>query len=101
MYECRNCGGQFYSPVIEYDDPSPAGVGLPSGAYSTETCPNCGSDDIEEANECPACGSWHIRDGALCPDCFDRIGEGLEELRKDLNLTEDDFEEEIVRHYGW
>ena len=52
MYKCNDCDYVFDEPVIEYDDPSPSGVALPSGYYTYWHCPKCGSDDIEEYYEC-------------------------------------------------
>ena len=48
MYICRDCKQIFTEPYVEYDDPSPSGVGLPSGAYAYTYCPYCGSDRIRE-----------------------------------------------------
>ena len=48
MYKCNNCNHIFEEPIIEYDDPSPSGVSLPSGYYEYWYCPKCGSDDVEE-----------------------------------------------------
>lgn len=48
MYKCNDCNHIFEEPIIEYDDPSPSGVSLPSGYYEYRYCPKCGSDDVEE-----------------------------------------------------
>lgn len=101
MYECKRCEHQFDAPEVYTDDPSPAGVGLPSGAYEYEKCPYCGSGDIVEAQECPACETHHIRDGILCDDCVKWLADELEKLRVTLNLTMDDFQDEIANHFGW
>lgn len=48
MYKCNDCDHVFDEPIIEYDDPSPIGVALPSGHYKYYHCPKCYSEDIEE-----------------------------------------------------
>lgn len=48
MYKCNDCDHVFDEPVIEYDNPSPTGVALPSGHYTYWHCPKCYSEDIEE-----------------------------------------------------
>ena len=44
MFRCTNCGRTFYEEELfmEYDDPSPSGISLPSSAYSYAYCPHCG-----------------------------------------------------------
>lgn len=51
MYICKDCQRLFEEPHVEYDDPSPGGVSLVSGAYAYNYCPYCGSDRITEAYE--------------------------------------------------
>lgn len=101
MYQCRRCDGQFNAPEMNLDDPSPAGVGLPSGAYRYERCPYCGGYDIEETRECPSCEGNHIRDGILCDDCAKWLADELEKMRVTLRLSVDDFQDEIANHFGW
>ena len=101
MYVCDECGEVFDSPVIEHDDPSPPGVGLPSGAYKYYYCPNCGSDHIKDGEECKACGEWHITGRALCGACADDLADSLDRLRRGMGLTQDDFEQAIADHFGW
>lgn len=104
MYICKDCGYVFEEPVVEYDDPSPAGVSLASGAYEYESCPHCGSDDIDGAEVCACCGEWY--DGTknskiVCGDCYEDIEQELEAIRKGHNLSKDDFEEVITEIFGW
>ena len=81
MYYCKDCGEVFEEPVVIRDDPSPAGVDLPSGYYEYHTCPYCESDDIEEAEVCACCGEWFGGDGNLCEECLDGIEGELEKIR--------------------
>jgi len=88
-YICKTCGNScnedelvvklirsndWYSPD-EYDDPR---------------CPECGSDDVWEAEECPICGEYYIKEdgGAICPDCEEAIMEAIDDLAKNLNKYE-------------
>lgn len=48
MYKCNDCDYIFDEPVVEHDDPSPAGVALPSGYYIYWHCPKCYSESISE-----------------------------------------------------
>lgn len=101
MYICKKCHTMFEEPKIEYDDPSPAGVSLPSGRYQYIYCPTCGSDWIEDAKNCPTCGDWHVENGILCGECVNILTHELEQIRIKFNLTKDDFEEAIANNYGW
>ena len=100
MYICKDCGELFETPVITKDDPSPAGVSLPSGYYEFESCPHCDSFDIEEAQECKSCGEWFDGEG-LCDNCREELYRSLAALRDDMGLMQDDFEEAICEIFGW
>lgn len=64
MYFCPDCKEIIEEECLElyYEDPSPCGVGLPSGYETYARCPHCGSFDIEEficdedCNSCPYSG---------------------------------------------
>lgn len=102
MYICGECGSTFDEPIIERDDPSPDGVSLSSGYYEIHYCPECGSDDVNEADRCPACGAWkRYNKSVLCDECDIILHEGLERIRYGMGLKEDTFEEAIIDHYGW
>lgn len=67
MKICIHCGHHFEEPSNRYnrrwsdsDDCEPL-------------CPNCGSEDFEEAEQCEKCGDWHIADkvvNGMCEDCL-------------------------------
>lgn len=101
MYICKDCGALFEEPAVWYDDPSPAGVGLPSGSYEYCECPECGSDDFEEANECPRCDCHYLGDKILCDDCMEELGIELREIKGRFHMTQDDFEQAIYEYFGW
>lgn len=84
MYRCKDCGAYFEEPVVVHDDPSPRGVGLPSGYYIEWYCPQCGSDHMEVAEACASCGEPIPADEVLCEDC-------MEELKKLLRGVADDM----------
>lgn len=102
MYICKECGEVFEEPVVITDDPSPSGVSLTAGAYKYESCPYCKSDNLGEAEPCSCCGEYHDSDdGIICKECSDGIKEELEDIRIRNGLTQDDFEEVIVKIFGW
>lgn len=86
---CKNCGKvldeedlvvRLYSPETRYE---PA-------EYTDPECPDCGSEDIWDAEECPICGEYYIKDdgGAICPDCEEAIMAAIDDLAKNLNKYE-------------
>ena len=103
MLICCECEKTFREEdaFVVLDDPSPAGVGLPSGAYEYITCPFCGSDILEEAAQCRSCEEYFIGDETICPHCRKEVGDQLEEIRLNMKLTKDDFEQVIAEYFGW
>ena len=101
MYICRDCGELFEHPVTHYDDPSPYGVSLPSGSYEYYECPECGSDDITEAEECPCCGNHYDGQKVLCDNCMASLGAELHHLSGLFHLDYDLIADAIAEYYGW
>lgn len=101
MYICKDCGAVFEEPGIVYDDPSPAGVALPSGSYAYEECPDCGGDDFEEARHCDRCDEYYLGDKILCDSCMEELGIELREIKGRFHMTQDDFEQAICDYFGW
>ena len=102
MYICNRCGKVFEDDevVVVHDDPSPAGVGLSSGAYEYYHCPHCGSDDIDEAVECAVCGDYFIDDGEeICEECFNKIEEGLDSFRALMGVDDEVFAKVVRQIY--
>lgn len=66
-YICLHCGHAFEQPEAKHYD-------LACGTWD-EYCPNCGSEDIEEAERCEVCGELFVDDdmiGHVCRECFDK-----------------------------
>jgi hypothetical protein len=70
MYICNNCHSVFDEPCKDYDR---------STGTNDTTCPECGSDDIEDAAICPVCGNWRADNNIAfetehcCADCAKRL----------------------------
>lgn len=72
MYICLHCGHTFAEIDRKHYDPS-------TGVWE-EYCPNCGSEDFEEADECVECGAVKSADyliNGLCEDCIKSAAEDM------------------------
>ena len=96
MNICLDCGRVFDDEEADVirDDPSPAGVSLPSGYYEYLCCPDCGSDYYEEAVKCLLCGEYVKEDNAIGDFCKDCAADVLGRMRMVLNesFTETEIE---------
>ena len=96
MYVCDNCGSEFESPKLSWES-----MGEYWGAPAWEpwgTCPNCGSDEIEEENHCPMCGEYYPSNGRdYCETCFTVVSEAFQrainELAEDWKFKKEDIKE--------
>ena len=74
-YICMNCGTLFKEGEGYYIEEKEKidGRTYVTGVY--EACPECKSEDLEEAVECPVCGEYHSTedDDIICNDCRIRI----------------------------
>lgn len=94
MFICNNCH-EFITPKIHED--------WKHGTTSA-LCPECGSDDIEEAVQCNCCGehfeSYEINWLGLCKKCTDTLkGEIFFDIcrySRDYNVEEDDLIQFII-----
>mgnify|MGYP002514325182 CR=1 FL=1 len=71
MWMCIHCGHEFDEPHQEYDKGT--------GRYDYD-CPNCGSEDIEEALICDECGAVKSADeivNGMCADCINIAAEDM------------------------
>lgn len=69
MYWCTDCQSLFDESEMEVEELSHDSEIEPGETLCK--CPNCGSDDFEEADRCECCGEY-IRPGrTLCEDCED------------------------------
>ena len=72
MWMCIHCGHEFDEPHKEYDKGT--------GRYDYD-CPNCCSDDIEEAEACSECGAIKSKDSLINGICAGCIKEAAEDMR--------------------
>ena len=72
MWMCIHCGHEFDEPHKEYDKGT--------GRYDYD-CPNCGSEDIEEAEACSECGAVKSKDSLINGICAGCIKEAAEDMR--------------------
>lgn len=66
-YICLHCGHAFEQPEAKHYD-------LACGTWD-EYCPNCGSEDIEEAVQCSICKKWFSPDETVhgvCDNCLEK-----------------------------
>ena len=69
MFVCLHCGHSFEEAHNRYNRR------WSDSDDSEQYCPNCGSEDIEEAEQCSICGEWHSEDalsGGVCEKCLDK-----------------------------
>ena len=100
MFICKECGAVFEEPNVTYDDPSPSGVALASGAYEYDYCPECGGEDIEVADECASCGEYIIGK-TLCEDCKKAFALSLTDLAVEYGITENELQDAICEIFEW
>lgn len=69
MYICIYCGHHFDEPHNRYNRR------WSDSDDSVQYCPNCGSEDIEEAGHCIKCGDYFPIDemiGSICKECVEK-----------------------------
>ena len=74
FFVCLHCGHEFSWNELKrtYDQGT--------GHYDDE-CPNCGSEDIEEAESCVECGAVKSKDSLINGICAGCIKEAAEDMR--------------------
>ena len=74
FFVCLHCGHEFSWNELKrtYD--------RGTGHYDDE-CPNCGSEDIEEADSCVECGAVKSKDSLINGICAGCIKEAAEDMR--------------------
>ena len=74
FFVCMHCGHEFSWEELKrtYD--------RGTGHYDDE-CPNCGSEDIEEAESCVECGAVKSKDSLINGICAGCIKEAAEDMR--------------------
>jgi hypothetical protein len=74
MYICLHCGHEFDEIDRKHYDHG-------TGVWE-EYCPNCGSEDFEEASECVECGAVKCADNLINGMCEDCINIAAEDMRQ-------------------
>ncbi len=86
MFKCRECGmttEREYLKEVKGDFESDYGVGNlfdSRTSYTKHICPECGSEEIEEAIQCWDCQEWFLKDeldynidnNLVCPNCREK-----------------------------
>lgn len=102
MLICKFCGNQFSDPDItkEYTGVTSEGY---AECYDVGHCPNCGSEDYEEAKRCTVCGEWFIPKCVeeVCEECVAVIGKELHALADKHNVDTDTLGAWIASYYEW
>jgi len=89
VFICDNCNRTFENPVVNSEDPSPPGVGLPDGEYKWAECPYCESELVYEAWHCgvDGCGEWSVNGDFMCKQCVKELWTELDRLRRKFSGT--------------
>lgn len=88
VYKCLDCGAEFTEPDkrTEYEHHSElAGMPGPKDKeYTIESCPDCGSENIDGGWWCECCGErW--ADDDFCEDCYNRAADAAVALQHSMN----------------
>lgn len=75
MWYCLHCGHEFEEPVNRYNKR------WSDSDDSEQTCPNCGSHDIEEGEECVECGAVKSPENLILGWCADCLNQAAEDMR--------------------
>ena len=83
MMICECCGHVFEDEDAAGGEMIYSGSEINPPEFAEPRCPECGSEDIEEADRCPVCGkwatSWDLR-GGLCGDCINALADAIDGL---------------------
>lgn len=84
MYQCSRCGSTFDSPDLARDFTSEYFGQLVT--HYVDTCPRCGSTEIEEMDHCVICGEAIPPGEEICRNCEELIDDFADSIR--ARLTE-------------
>ena len=103
MYVCKDCKAAFEEPHTRNVYETHEYWGAPATeTFVIETCPECGSEYIEERNACKSCGMpTEDRAKEYCPDCHKDLALELERLQARYRLNSRELEDFIAEHLGW
>ena len=85
MFICLHCGHQFTNPTNRYNKAI-------NRWEDDAECPNCGSEDFEEAEECVECGALKCADYLINGMCEDCIKEAAHDMRTVFEYAQDNTE---------
>lgn len=92
MFVCLECGEMFEEPLILYDNLGEFWGAPAQDAYGA--CPNCKSDQIDEADKCDICGEY-IQAGYICEDCAEDIQTRVREIKTYIKNNKLNYDEYI------
>lgn len=103
MWICTDCKEEFSSPnQTVYEEPCEYWGAQVSETIVVQTCPYCGSEDIEEVQACQICGSaTPSYDKDFCEQCHRDFEGDLEQLKHDYKIDQDQLKDLITEHFGW
>ena len=101
MFICRDCGSKFEDPKRVKES-----RGEFWGAPAYEDCwycPECGSDDYDEAKECGVCGQWFLPDGCeeTCEECIDNLSNELYKIQIKYGIDYETLQTWIIDKFDW
>lgn len=102
MLRCQECGDVFREARLKtYDEPSEYWGAQVSEKWTVETCPSCGSDELEQVKPCPSCGEMVRMDESFCDECHKELSEKLDEMQHFFGISYEDLQDMIAEHFGW
>ena len=85
-YICYHCDNVFDEQDAGWDCEM-IGEGSMRGPQWYNTCPNCGSDEIYEAQTCPICGEAYGGTEDYCDNCLEYIAASFTDYIRNLQLA--------------
>ena len=79
MYICIHCGHHFEEPSNRYNKR------WSDSDDSEQYCPNCGSEDFEEAEHCEECDEWFpvgTCANGICESCMEKHASDFETVKR-------------------
>ena len=94
IYFCEHCNNYFddtdrecYREEVEWHSELGAECGHYPERIVMKICPNCGSEDFEEASTCPLCGELYHTHDTICPDCTRKTRDAVSKLVEDISFN--------------
>ena len=64
-------------------------------------CPCNETHHVVGIKQCPICGNDMGENDSYCESCYDLVRFALNDLKDNLDCTQNDFEEIIGNYFGW